>query len=322
MVRSLLSILADGRFHSGQEIGERLGVSRSAVWKQIRKLETLGLDIYSVKGRGYRLPGGLCLLDAEQIQQQLTAQAVESIQFVDVSLSASSTNALAIDAFRNGANTGVFVAEMQTEGRGRRGRSWVTPFGGSLAFSLMWTFDQGIAALEGLSLLVGIAIARVLRRWGVADIGLKWPNDILVGGKKLSGVLIEMSGDATDVCNVVIGIGVNIDLAQSKTDAIDQPWVDLVSQLGGAVDRNKLFSELLNELVLALGRFAEVGFEPFKEEWQAMNAYADKAVSITTGNSSVAGRCLGVDGRGAIVLATPEGEASFVGGEVSLRLAE
>ncbi|MFC6670889.1 HTH domain-containing protein [Marinobacterium aestuariivivens] len=167
-IRSLLSVLADGQFHSGQELGAQLKVSRSAIWKQIRKLEDFGIEIYSVKGRGYRLPGGLDLLDADLFQDGLDETVATQLGDVRFELSIPSTNLLAMQQLQQQTGHGhLYVAEQQTAGRGRRGRHWVSPFARNLYFSLVWRFPQGAASLEGLSLAVGLGLSRGLRRLGL-----------------------------------------------------------------------------------------------------------------------------------------------------------
>ncbi|MBY4676885.1 bifunctional biotin--[acetyl-CoA-carboxylase] ligase/biotin operon repressor BirA [Marinobacterium arenosum] len=320
--QALLEILADGKFHSGQELGELLGVSRSAIWKQIRKLEALGLEIYSVKGRGYRLPGGIELLDSERIGQALDAAVAARLQRIELEMTLASTNQAALQASQQGDSHGVlFLAERQTAGRGRRGRQWASPFGANLYFSLVWRFQTGAQALEGLSLLVGLALVESLQPQLPEPLLLKWPNDLLCRQRKLAGILLEMSGDPQGDCQVVIGVGINVQMPLAAAEAIDQPWIDLAGLNGGPVSRNQLLAAVLNSLVPKLERFAVEGFAPFRDAWQAVNAYQDAPVKLLLGPREVEGVCLGVDESGALRLRMADGEQLFHGGEISLRQA-
>ncbi len=319
-IRSLLSILADGRFHSGRELGEVLGVSRSAIWKQIRKLEEFGLEIYSVKGRGYRVPGGLDLLDVEQIKAELEPAVLSQIKDVELELSMPSTNQQAVQQSQvTNCHGSLYLAEQQTAGRGRRGRQWVSPFGRNLYFSLVWRFENGAAALEGLSLLVGLSLLKGIQRMGIAGVQLKWPNDLLWKDRKLAGILLEMTGDASGDCQVVIGVGINVEMPLEHSVAIDQPWIDLQSLAGVKLSRNKLLAALLSELVPALNQFAKDGFSPLVDQWHEHHAYQDQMINLNIGQNALEGVCRGVDASGALLLETAEGTQSFHGGEVSVR---
>ncbi|GGO87690.1 bifunctional ligase/repressor BirA [Marinobacterium nitratireducens] len=319
-IRSLLSILADGQFHSGQELGAELKVSRSAIWKQMRKLEDFGIEIYSVKGRGYRLPGGLDLLDEERFRQELDDVVGTQLSGQCFELSIPSTNMLAMQQLhQNGGHGRLYVAEQQTAGRGRRGRHWVSPFARNLYFSLVWRFPQGAASLEGLSLAVGLGLVRGLRRLGLEGAELKWPNDLLWQGRKLAGILLEMNGEASGDCQVVSGVGLNIAMPDELAADIGQPWVDLRQICGQTPSRTEVLAALVNELVPVMEAFSRDGFEPFRDEWHALDAYRDQRVSLSFGLNAVEGVCRGVSESGALMLETASGVESFHGGEVSLR---
>lgn len=321
MIEPVLSILADGKFHSGQALGKALDVSRSAIWKQIKLIEESGIEVYSVKGRGYRIPGGLDLLDRALIEESLESVVRKELKHIALNLVIPSTNAMAVEAVYRDGHGSLYLAEQQTAGRGRRGRSWASPFASNLYFSLTWKFNNGAAALEGLSLAVGIALIRGLKQLGVDDVQVKWPNDLLWRGKKLAGVLLEMSGDAAGECFVVIGVGINVRMPETAAEDIDQPWTDLQQALGVAPSRNKLLAELLNQLVPMLEQFSSEGFAPFKDEWQALNAHSNQHVSLNVGNRQEQGVCRGVDHAGALLLEVGGEVQAFHGGEVSVRLA-
>ncbi|WP_421868673.1 bifunctional biotin--[acetyl-CoA-carboxylase] ligase/biotin operon repressor BirA [Motiliproteus sp.] len=320
VLESLLSILADGEFHSGESLGQQLGVSRAAVWKQLKKLDALGIDCHSVKGRGYRIPGGVNLLQIEQLRQGLAPQTLQGLTQIELALSIPSTNRLAMEqAQLQNCHGRLYLAEQQTAGRGRRGRDWASPFGRNLYFSLSWSFSGGAAALEGLSLVVGLALLQGMQVEGIDGVELKWPNDLLYRGKKLAGVLLEMSGDASGLCQVVVGVGINIAMPQAAAQAIDQPWTDLETVAQRSLDRNRILAGLLNALVPAIQQFEQQGFAPFREQWQQHNAHRDRWVRLATESFAIDGRCLGVNESGALLLQTENGEQAFHGGELSLR---
>ncbi|PSL14357.1 BirA family biotin operon repressor/biotin-[acetyl-CoA-carboxylase] ligase [Marinobacterium halophilum] len=322
MLDRLLAVLADGAFHSGSELGRTLGISRSAVWKHMQRLQDLELELYSVKGRGYRLPGGLDLIDAEALAAQLCALGVaDRLQTVEVATEIDSTNARALQAMRSGVRTGLYVAEYQHAGRGRRGREWLSPLASSLCFTLAWRFNSGVAALEGLSLAVGLALQQALARMGLEGVGLKWPNDLLVGEAKLAGILIELSGDAAGECQVAIGVGLNVALPTDLAEQLDQPCTDLRS-LGFEGQRTVLLSTLVAELVKVLHRFESGGFAQLRADWEAANVFQGRTVRLVSGVHRYEGVCLGVTDQGGLRLETDKGHEVFHGGEVSVRAHE
>lgn len=313
----LLRLLQDGRFHSGEALGAALGVSRSAIWKQLQSLEAeLALPIHRVRGRGYRLESQLVLLDEGVLAVNEAAQGwpVSILPTVD------STNAEVLRRLVSGqAPPFIVLAERQTSGRGRRGRNWVSPFGENVYYSLALQVDGGMRQLEGLSLVVGLALLRALRIAGVVTAGLKWPNDVLVDGRKIAGILLELSGDPADVCHVVIGVGVNVNMLADK-GAIDQPWTSMRAELGCLVDRNEFVCELNRQLSLYLGVHEKRGFSVLRGEWQENHLWQGRHVTLTMGASPVEGMVLGVDQTGAIRLRVAGVEQNFSGGELSLRL--
>ncbi|MCW8196841.1 bifunctional biotin--[acetyl-CoA-carboxylase] ligase/biotin operon repressor BirA [Proteobacteria bacterium 005FR1] len=318
-IEHVLHLLADGEFHSGEELGQALGVSRTAVWKQLQKLEDFGICLQSVKGQGYRLEKGLELLSEEGIRGYLTPKATRLLSKLDLAGSIDSTNTRALNEARAGAGSGlVCLAEHQTAGRGRRGRQWVSPYGRNIYLSLVWEFTTGAAAMEGLSLAVGVAIVRALRASGIEGVQLKWPNDVLWQERKVAGVLLEMTGDPAGHCQVVIGVGINVAMLESEAEGIDQQWVSLHS-ISSEVSRNKLTADLLNELLPLLVGYQQEGFAPLREEWEALDCFGEREVEIRVGDQITVGRVLGVNAAGALRLKTAEGEQLIYGGEASLR---
>lgn len=315
--QALVRLLADGAFHSGAELGAALGISRSAVWKALDGLDALGVALERVPRRGYRVAGGIDLHDAEAIRAALPAPARELLADLQVLAEVDSTNEFlkAAPALPPGRGS-CCLAELQTGGRGRLGRTWVSPFARNLYLSVAWEFDGGIAVLEGLSLAVGVAVRRALGALGAVDIGLKWPNDLLREGAKLGGILVEVTGDPEGVCRAVVGIGVNVAMPAVAAAGIDQPWRDL-RDLG--VRRDALAAAVLGELLPLLREFPGQGFGAYREEWEAAHAHRGRRVALGMGQQRVEGIAVGVDQRGALGIRCADGLRWFSGGEVSLR---
>jgi BirA family biotin operon repressor/biotin-[acetyl-CoA-carboxylase] ligase len=319
----LLPLLADGGFHSGEELAAQLGgVSRAAVWKAVQNLTALGLDIQAVRGRGYRLAEPLELLEPARLLAELDDLAQRRVTVLEVYDQLDSTNTYLLRRAAEGRPSGaVCLAETQSAGRGRQGRPWVSPFAANLYLSLLWRFAAGPAALSGLSLAVGIAVARTLDRLGVTEAGLKWPNDLLWRQRKLGGILLEFGGESGGPCQVVTGIGLNVAMPRPAEAAIDQPWVDLRQIVGpGRVSRHRLATALLSELVAVFTRFEQTGFTGFQADWQRFDLTQGKPVRLTLPASTVDGIARGVDDSGALLLETADGVRRFLGGEISLRL--
>ncbi|MBK5527259.1 bifunctional biotin--[acetyl-CoA-carboxylase] ligase/biotin operon repressor BirA [Pseudomonas sp. TH06] len=313
---TLLNLLKDGRFHSGQDLGAALGVSRSAVWKQLQHLETeLGLSIHKVRGRGYQLSAPLMLLDSQKMEGVGAGWPIKIFDSID------STNAEALRAIGQGQSAPFLVlAERQLSGRGRRGRKWVSPFAENLYYSLVLRIDGGMRQLEGLSLVVGLAVMQTLRKLGVPSAGLKWPNDVLVGNKKIAGILLELVGDPADVCHVVLGIGINVNM--QIADEVDQQWTSMRLESGKNCDRNVLAVELSEQLHAYIQRQQADSFSALQAEWEENHLWQGRSVSLIAGVSQIDGVVLGIDNQGALRLMVNGVEKVFSGGELSLRLRD
>ncbi|MFN3544167.1 MAG: biotin--[acetyl-CoA-carboxylase] ligase [Thiobacillus sp.] len=318
----LLRHLSDGRFHSGEALALAFGLSRASIFNMIAEAEAMGLAVHAVRGRGYRLAEPVEWLDAETIQRELGDAAPAYSLLLHDRL--ASTNAALMAAALDGAADGTLVcAEHQPAGKGRRGRTWHSVPGGSLTFSVLWRFDQGLQAMAGLSLAVGLALARAINRHSRHRVQLKWPNDVLAGYRKLAGVLVEVQGDMHGAAFAVVGVGLNVRLNARQRDAIDRAVVDL-AELGVTAGRNRILADCLRELHAVSEVFRAGGFAALREDWLALDAYAGRAVTLALGESgTVAGIATGVDDRGALLLrAADETLTAFSGGELSLRLDE
>ena len=316
---SVLRILADGEFHSGAGVARALGVSRSTVWNAVRALNAAGLDVYRVKARGYRLARPVSLLDAGDIVRRADRAGTRFV--VDVIDVAGSTNTLLLQRAAAGAPGGtVVVAEWQQQGRGRMQREWHAAIGGAITFSVLWRFSQGAAALAGLSLAVGVALARAMSKLGAAGVQLKWPNDVLWRERKLGGVLIEMQGDALGPSAVVIGIGINVRLSDTIRERIGRPASDLETACGRAIDRSAAVGLILAELASVLDAFSAGGFAPLREEWMRNHVYDGRRVLITLPDGrSREGVIRGVDDDGALLFDDGSGTRRLHSAEVSVR---
>lgn len=315
---NIVTLLADGEFHSGEDLGGILGVSRAAVWKHLQKLERFGVGLSSAKGRGYRIQGGLDLLDAEKIKGNLTSKEDLDLR---VFAQLDSTNSFLMR--EQNPSRKICLAEFQSAGRGRRGRVWVSPLAQNIYCSIGWEFDGGVAALEGLSLAIGVAVARTLQIAGVNDVTLKWPNDVLHQNKKLAGILIEVMGDPVGCCQVVVGVGLNVAMQHSQIIDIDQPWTALNSLLAKEakpiMERNYLAAAMIDNLIAILTDYHQTGFARYHSEWMQKAAYFGDRVVLRNGQQTVTGRFSGVSSTGALCLETDLGEQTFHGGELSLR---
>lgn len=307
----LLAQLADGRFHSGEELGEMLSLSRASISKRMAELRRLGLDVFSVKGKGYRLPYPISLLD----ESRLKASIGENLQ---VWSEVGSTNDLLKDA-ASLTSGDVVLAECQTAGRGRRGQTWVSPFGAHLYFSLFWQLDSRHAALQGLSLVTGVAVAKAINDWLGDAVRLKWPNDLYHNGRKLGGILVEMVGQANGPVNIIIGVGLNVAMPPESASRVDQPWVDLQQIYGQQVDRTELANKVISALREALALFADRGLAAFVDDWNRLDCFWGQAVVLKNEKSQQVGICRGIEGDGALLLEAGGQVTRIYGGELSMR---
>lgn len=320
----VLRHLSATEFVSGEALAQRLGLSRATIHNRLRTVQALGMTVFRVPGRGYRLAQPVSWLNEGELNRGLSGQGFQ-LRLED---SVDSTNSrLLAQAAEGRVHKSVLVTEWQHGGRGRRGRTWLAPLGGGLTFSLLWRFHRPMAELSGLSLAVGLALARAARALGTAEgrpdwaegVRVKWPNDLLHDRAKLAGILIEVQGDALGPSVAVIGVGLNVHLSEAAKASIDQPAADLASGLGRAPDRNALLCLVLAHLDRVLHHFDATGFAGLRPDWEALHAYQDREVRMTGLHGDVHGRVLGVDADGALLLETPGGVRRMLSGEVSLR---
>ena len=316
---SILRLLSDGQFHSGEGLARQLDISRASVWNALKSIDDVGVSVHKVRGRGY------CLAEPIQwVNKQLVLDALgqkSDIFDIEVYDVLASTNSLLMQKVNQDAKHGsCVVAELQTQGRGRRGRTWHADLGGALTFSLLWRFNHGAGGLSGLSLAIGVAILRALREIGLTNVALKWPNDVLHQYRKLAGILIELQGDVLGPSAVVIGIGLNLRLTDRTKESVDQAIGDIYSITGEIFDRNLLLATLLIHLADVLVLFESKGFSALREEWLASHAYQDRPVRmLMPGGEIQDGHVVDVSEDGSLIVNTRFGPKNFTNGEISLR---
>lgn len=325
ILQPLIRILADGSFHSGSELGEMLNVSRAAIWKNIQKINKSGIEVHSVRGKGYRLPYPLTLLEPSIIRSGLPDDVADNIQQLEILETIDSTNSHAMRLLQNGQLMlgsraySIHLAEQQTSGKGRRGRQWNSPYGQNVYLTMARLVDTGNMGTEGISLVIGLAIIRALKQHGVEGLGVKWPNDVLCEGKKLAGILLEITGDLSGVCQLLLGVGINVRCHPESMESVSQPWTDLYQITGVEIDRNLLVSAVIFHIMTMLDEFESHGLNLFTEEWQDHDVMKDKQVELITSGNSQFGKAIGISETGALLLETDLGVQIINGGEVSLR---
>jgi BirA family biotin operon repressor/biotin-[acetyl-CoA-carboxylase] ligase len=327
---ALLTRLADGDLHSGEDLARRLGVTRAAVWKHIAKLEDWGLDVDAVPGVGYRLARPVDLLDQASLRsrlEQLRAAEVAGYELgsLEVFTELESTNRYLHD--RPPPAHGALdccLAEYQTAGRGRRGRRWTAPLGSGLCVSAAWQFEAAPPDLPALTLATGVVVRRVLHTLAGLEIALKWPNDLLWDERKLGGILIEMTAEAQGGCHVVIGLGINVAMPVALLATVSD-WArgaaDLTIATNGAPPRR---GELAARLIHALGElcaaYAISGFAPYRAAFRAADYLRGRPITLDGANGSTVATALGIDAGGALLVETTSGARErVISGDVSVR---
>jgi BirA family biotin operon repressor/biotin-[acetyl-CoA-carboxylase] ligase len=318
----LLRLLADGRLHSGEELATALAVSRAAVWKQLRQLADWGIALDARPGRGYRLAEPLDLFDATAIRARLPQWSAERLRNLEVHEELDSTNDRLLAAHE--LPPGRFdacLAEFQRTGRGRRGRRWLAPFASGICLSVNWTIRDAPAAPGALSLAAGVAVLRALRRLGIQDLALKWPNDIVSDDRKLGGILVDLRGEAAGPAYFVVGVGINLRLPRPALDSLRADGVEAtdLASLGFPPARNAAAATLIGELALALEEFAARGMSAFAAEWRGADALIDRPVRVLQGEHTLEGLARGVDDDGALLLEIGGARRRILSGEVSVR---
>jgi BirA family biotin operon repressor/biotin-[acetyl-CoA-carboxylase] ligase len=315
---ALLAALSADAPVSGADLARRLGVTRAAVWKQVEALRDLGAPIAAAAGSGYRLEWPFEALDDAAILRDLDATVRRRVSVRTLWQIDSTNTALLREAAGGAPDLSIVLAETQSDGRGRRGRIWQSPLGGNVYFSLLRRFDAAMGTLAGLSIAAGIALAETLRGFGVDRIGLKWPNDLVVDGRKLAGILVELGGEFLGPCHAVIGIGINV---RAPGVPVDQPITDLASACAETPSRNRLVARLIERLTTATDTFARHGFASFARAFADFDALADKPIRVHAAGTVRDGIAAGVDARGALRVRHGKEMVVYDSADVSVRTA-
>ena len=317
----LLRLIADGELHSGEELGNALGISRTAIWKIINSLSHYGVTIVAVKGKGYRLSRPIEFLNEEILLSGISSSAAKILNKLEIFEEIESTNQYLLENLEDSDKHGnVVLAEYQSHGRGRRGSSWVSPIGSGLSLSTQWHFEQPVDSLTCLSLAVGSAVIRVLKKMGFKGVGLKWPNDIIFQNRKLGGILIEIRGETAGPCDVVIGLGLNIAFPADFEANIKQPWIDLAGIKNSIPSRNVIAAELISELMLLLDAYSVSKTEHIVKEWQEYDCMRGKQAKLILPDKNITGQIVGIDNDGALLMSVNDNVRKFTAGEISLRV--
>jgi BirA family biotin operon repressor/biotin-[acetyl-CoA-carboxylase] ligase len=310
----ILKILSDQQYHDGDAIGQRLQVTRSAVWKMIQKLVLYQVKIDSVKGKGYALQEPLTLLDLTAIKKNIVVDCDDIVIFESV----KSTNDY-LKSHKYSDTIKVCLAEHQSAGKGRLNRAWHSPFGKNIYLSCRYSFQKDISELSGLSLVTGLAIVKTLKEFGVQEAAVKWPNDILVKGKKISGTLIELQGESHGKSLATIGMGVNVNMLDDDQHAITQVWTSMRKELGDHVDRNMLCAHLLNTLIVYLQQFNTMGLAGFVDEWTQSDCLIQRAIVLKNADQEVRGKVVGINTQGHLLVELCDGTVrSFSSGDTTV----
>lgn len=313
----LIELLADGQFHSGEKLGQALGVTRMAIHKRIDALAALGLDVFRVNRKGYRLAAPLQLMHLEKIKSALK-QPLTNVHLHHITGSTNDDLRFLL-AEQSHAQPGLCVlAEMQTAGRGRRGKPWHSPFGSNVYLSMYWPLLQGLNAAIGMSVALGVALAQLLDAEGVAEVSIKWPNDIYIAEKKVAGILVELEGQADGEGQAIVGVGLNLSMAGTQPD-IDQPFTSVQAHLTEALDRNRWAALLIDAVYQALKQHDKEGLTPTVRDWPSYDRYYQQPVRILLGSHSHEGIAQGIDEMGALLVEQERQLKRYFGGEVSVR---
>jgi BirA family biotin operon repressor/biotin-[acetyl-CoA-carboxylase] ligase len=319
----ILKTLADGQFHSVDEIAAKLNNKHQAIYEISQQLLALGIECEYSENEGYKISNGLELMQENKIRQELSTIANQRLSKLEILDSIDSTNRYLIDQARlNTSSSYAVLAEHQSAGKGRHGRVWQSPYGSNIYLSLLWNFSQNVAHLASLSLVVAVIVINTLKHYGIfTHLSVKWPNDILWSKRKLAGILLNTHSGHKDITQVVIGIGLNLNISSTVAENIDQAWVDIQEITQSRPQRNRLAGLLLNELLTALPNFAENGFTPFLDTWNQYDIARGKTITIHTPTDKIIGIAQGINLRGELLILDKSGKQhTFLNGEVSLRI--
>ena len=316
----LLKILSDGEIYSGQELADRMGVSRTAIWKQISKIRDKNLQVISIRGKGYQLINPVELLDKDNIIADLTPATLKQLNSLQIFYQTSSTNELLMEQMLNEPiQANVVLAEYQTRGVGRRGKHWLSGLTSGLCLSIGWHFDQIPKTFTALSLATGVVLAKSIRQIANSNIQLKWPNDLIYNNSKLGGILIESRGQHAGVADVVIGIGINFNLPELISDALVQKVTDLNMIFGDTPSRNYMAALIINNMFKLLSLYSEQGFEQYIDDWRNLDYLRGNKALLSLTTEDVKGTVVDIDEYGNLIMSVNGNLVTYGSGDLTLR---
>ena len=310
-------LLSDLEFHDGTSLGDYLNITRTAVWKVIKKLEAYQVPLTSTKGKGYQFHEPLILLEKLRIKKLLKTKSMQLEVYEEV----DSTNDQVKKIYDPKKKITVCLAETQTQGRGRFQRHWHSPFAQNIYISLLYPFNKDISELAGLSLIVGLAICKTLESCCNLSKPLlvKWPNDVMYDNQKLAGSLIEVQAQTNDTCQVIIGIGLNVNMQLDPDKKIKQTWTSLKESTNQFYDRNILTASLIEHVTDYLDQFAQLGLKSFLNEWRTRDYLFNKPVHLKSHHEELRGIGQGISEHGHLLIKLNDNSLrSFSAGDTTL----
>lgn len=314
-IDGLVDLLRDGHYHSGNAMAVELGVTRARIWQMIQHLQAMGLPIWSVRGRGYRVAPEVSLLQRQRVTSELQAvqHRLESLQIVtDI----NSTNAALLGAVNGTKGYAVLSSEYQSAGRGRHGKDWLTPMASNLACSLALAAVP-LHQLPALSVAIGLALAQMLRAIGIDRARVKWPNDIFIDDAKVAGVLVELRPREDSHARLVIGVGMNVNHSFAPT-TLGRTTTHINAHLTSSIDRNDLLALLITTVIQAVDRHLQQGLSPVLTLWPALDYLQGKWVTVVRGVDQLSGWVQGIDAHGRLRVDCDGEPYSFDHGEVQV----
>jgi BirA family biotin operon repressor/biotin-[acetyl-CoA-carboxylase] ligase len=304
---SIVEILSDEEIHDGTSIGSQLNITRTAVWKTIKKLENYGVPIVSIKGKGYSLVEQLILLDKSKILKLIKNKNIELSLFETI----DSTNCYLKKSI-SGKKIKVCLAEQQTQGKGRFNRTWYSPFGQNIYLSLLYKFEKDISTLAGLSLIISLAIIETLASYDLVQAPLvKWPNDVVINNKKVAGNLVEVIAETNGVCHAIIGVGINVNMLDGKNSGITQEWTSIRKVNQNYFDRNILSATLIDNLIVYLEEFERHGLSYFLKKWKSSDCLYKKEIALKFGTKKILGTVQGINDQGHLQMQLSDGSIKY-----------
>jgi BirA family biotin operon repressor/biotin-[acetyl-CoA-carboxylase] ligase len=320
MKEAILDALRREKYISGEELGKKLRLSRTAVWKYINELRQKGYQIDSSPGRGYSLLKSPDLVLPEEIALGLETRFLG--RKIAYHKEVGSTQDIAKELARKGATEGtIVITESQTKGRGRITKQWSSPSGVGIYTSIILKPNLKPSETLQMPLMAGVAVCQAIEKITPLKPKIKWPNDIILAGKKVAGILTEMGAEIDKVDYIVLGIGINVNTPRSLlTGEIEERATSLAEECGEYVSRVKLLQCLLSELESVYTEFLLSGFEPIKERWKALDNTIGSWVKVSGIGEAIEGEAIDIDHDGALILREKNGKTTRIIGGASLIL--